>query len=168
MEYQFCTNLWNFSYDTPHAEILSNARIWAVENNSDKLNIEEIRTIIGTKPQKAIFSDLSGNTIDVFDDGDELSENLYRAFENLPLRFGYGNYECTAKKAVVNNALEWVNSFVQLEHKIIIPDDYKSSSYFSRLFDISNLKTSFFSKLFSKVASTLRCIPCIQCISKYF
>ena len=79
------------------------------------VNFEEIRTILG-----------SPNTIKNFLNGDELSENLYRAHIGQPLRFGHGSRGFYEDNKVINEAIETVASLHSILHKEFNKDNLRN------------------------------------------
>jgi hypothetical protein len=67
---------------------------WVTGNN---INFEEMRTILGSPK----WSNVKVNYIE----GDDISENLYRASRDIPIRFGHDNYDFYEKKEVTNKAI---------------------------------------------------------------
>jgi hypothetical protein len=110
-KHPICQGIWNCDSNTTDEEILCSIKAWHTHeyNDGNCLDLEELRTIIGTKEQKYFFQDEDGFFIGTFANGDELSENLYRRFANLPCRVGYQAFNYYEDKSVIERCVALTN-----------------------------------------------------------
>jgi hypothetical protein len=107
----FCQTIWDCNTSTADDEILCSTSVWNTNTCDDVkyLDLEELRTILGTKKQNTFFEDSLGIKIATFLEGDELNENLYRKFANLPFRFGYSTFNYYEDRSVIDGCFSRVN-----------------------------------------------------------
>ncbi|MDR0633045.1 MAG: hypothetical protein LBF84_02805 [Holosporales bacterium] len=107
-----CRTIWNCDQDTTDSEILCSAKAWHTHvcNDCTVLDLEELRTIIGVKEQTSIIQSAEGAFLNTFVNGDELSENLFRRFANLPYRIGYQAFNYYEDRTVVERCVALAQS----------------------------------------------------------
>ncbi len=97
----------NFSDDSDHWKISAYPWIGRSIDNT-YVNFEEIRTILGAptlEQYRAVVTDTSHLNPYVFLNGDDLSENKYRASLNAKLRFGHSNQPFYEDKTVIRRVM---------------------------------------------------------------